>query len=192
MISAGGPDLDAKTVDEPVRCVLTRDHQALVESFFFNMAHTKNDDEKMCKDLGEPVVTIAGKGMIGLVETEPLVIGQQSNAAARPVGEPVPTIAGAGKVALVEPVLINMKGQSSARSVDDPTFTQTTKVHQFLAEAYIVKFYGNGENADSVEDPLATVTAKDRFGLMHSFDECGPGHPVQDAATARAGGSDEF
>jgi DNA (cytosine-5)-methyltransferase 1 len=34
-----------------------------------------------------------------------------------------------------------------------------------LAEPYIIKFYGNGEGADSINDPLSTVTAKDRFAL---------------------------
>jgi DNA (cytosine-5)-methyltransferase 1 len=66
---------------------------------------------------------------------------------------------------LCEPYLVNMKGKSGGRSVDDPTFTQTSKQNQYLAQPYIVKFYGNEKSADSVNDPLATVTAKDRFGL---------------------------
>ncbi|MEQ1762563.1 MAG: DNA cytosine methyltransferase [Pyrinomonadaceae bacterium] len=173
VISAGGPELDAKGVDEPMRTVLTRDHQAVVEPFVFNMANTSNKDGSMCKDLDNPLVTINGKGMFGFVEAKPYIV--------------------------------NMKGQSDARSVDDPTFTQTKKQHQYLAEpfivpffgeregqeprtrninepaptvttnnriglceAYIVKFYGNEKGAESVDAPLATVTAKDRFGLVQT------------------------
>jgi hypothetical protein len=65
----------------------------------------------------------------------------------------------------VKYIIPNMKGQSDARSIDDPTFTQTKKQHQCLAEPYIIKFYGNGEGSDDINDPLATVTAKDRFAL---------------------------
>jgi DNA (cytosine-5)-methyltransferase 1 len=152
-----------RDINEPAPTVTTNNRMGLCEPFVFNMAHTGNNDDTMCKEVGQPLQTVAGKGMFGLVE--PLILGQQSQAAARPIGEPVPTIAAAGAIGLIDPVLINMKGRSVGRSIDDPTFSQTTKQHQFLAEAYLVKFYGNGGNAADIDDPLATVTAKDRFGL---------------------------
>lgn len=245
-ISAGGPELVAKSVEEPLRTVLTREHQAIVEAFLvkfhggayaenrnypidepigtldtsnrfglveaepviFNMAHTGKDaagkDASYCKSADEPLSTVAGKGMFGLIETEPFImpvnhgkqdvrthslddpmktvtafdamgivesdaflLGQQTDAALRPVSEPVPTIAAAGAIAKVDvdPYIVNMKGQSDARSIDDPTFTQTRNQHQYLAEPYLIKFYGNGEGSESIDSPLPTVTAKDRFAL---------------------------
>lgn len=210
VISAGGPELDAKTVDEPMWTILTRDHQALVEAFLvkfhggenghnrhypvdepmktidtsnrfglvevdpfiFNMAHTGDmtnvEHAGRCSDIEKPLATVAGKGMFGVVE--PFLVpffgereGQEPRT--RDVNEPAPTVTTHGRMGVCEPYIVNMKGQSNARSIDEPTFTQTKKPHQYLAEPYIVKFYGNEKGAESINDPLDTVTSKDRFGL---------------------------
>lgn len=240
-ISAGGPELEAKGVDEPLRTVLTRDHQAIIEAFlvkFHGGNHAENRnypvDEPIgtldtsnrfglveaepfivsaahggntnpARDIDEPLGAVLGSPKFGVVEAESYTLGQASGSTLRPTDEPLSTVLGAGNIAKVDvepfvfnmahangdhdrskspdeplqtiagkgmfglvetdPFIVNMKGQSDARSLDEPTFTQTRKQHQYLAEPYIVKFYGNGENAESIDDPLATVTAKDRFAL---------------------------
>jgi DNA (cytosine-5)-methyltransferase 1 len=169
VISAGGPELDAKSVDEPMRTVLTRDHQAVVEPFTLTVDQPMTNRSKP-RGVDEPVPTVTTDGAIGLVEADPFLIKNFSGSdasRAKSVDDTLGTVAANfNHHYLVEPLLVNMKGKSGSRSVDDPTFGQTTKEHQALAQAFIVKFYGNGENADSAEDPLATVTAKDRFGLV--------------------------
>jgi DNA (cytosine-5)-methyltransferase 1 len=144
-------------------------HQGVVESFLFNMAHSTEGHERRCKSLDDPVPTIAGRATLGLIETEPFLVpafgerdGQQPRT--HSVGDPLPTITGQGRQQLCEPYIVNMKGQSNARSIDDPTFTQTNKAHQYLAEPFIVRFHGQMGDR-SIEEPLGTVTAKDRFGL---------------------------
>ena len=63
----------------------------------------------------------------------PIVIGQQSAAAARPVSEPCPTIATAGAIRVATPVILDMSrpgakenDESSVKSADDPMCTITT------------------------------------------------------------------
>lgn len=243
-MSAGGPELEAKSVDEPLRTVLSRDHQAIVEAFLVKFHGGEHGDDRNysidepigtldtsnrfgvveaepfivsaahggntnpARDIEEPLGAVLGSNKYGVVETEPFLIknfgdaseagyrsksvddplgtvlanrnhhglietdafllGQQSGATGRSVDEPCPTVAAKGAIGKVdaEPFLVNMKGKSNARDIDEPSFTQTSgSTHQYLAEPYIVKFYGNGENADSIDDPLSTVTAKDRFAL---------------------------
>lgn len=169
----GGQGAENRTypVDEPMKTLDTSNRFGLVETepFVFNMAHTGNNDETMCKDVDDPLQTVAGKGMFGLVEAEPFIVATGHTSAngtnVRDIADPVPSVLASPRIGVCEPYVVNMKGKSTARSIDEPTFTQTGKQNQYLAEPYIVKFYGNGENADSVQDPLATVTAKDRFGL---------------------------
>lgn len=126
-----------RPVDEPIATVTGSPRIGLVEvePFVFNMAHTENRDETMCKDLEQPLQTVAGKGMFGLVE--PYLVkfhgGKNSHNRNYPVDEPIGTL--------------------------------DTSNRYGLAEPYIVKFYGNGDGACDIDDPLATVTAKDRFGL---------------------------
>lgn len=175
----GGKDGDdrAYPADDPIKTIDTSNRYGVADGFFFNMAHTTNDDGSMVKDLDTTMPTIAGKGMFGFVEAIPfplppyLIKNYSGHDASRSksVDDPVGSItANFNHDYLVEPVLVNMKGQSTARDVNEPTYGQTTKDHQGLATAYIVKFYGNGDNVDSTEDPLATVTGRDRFGLVES------------------------
>lgn len=63
----------------------------------------------------------------------PLIIGQQSGSAARPVDAPCPTIATSGAIRVATPIILNMSrpgakenDSSSVRSADDPMCTITT------------------------------------------------------------------
>lgn len=170
-ISAGGPELGAQSVDEPLRTVLTRDHQAIVEAFLVKF-HGGEHGHRRSYPIDEPIGTLDTSNRYGLVETQPFIVpffgerdGQEPRT--RDIDEPAPTVTTHGRMGLVEaePFLVNMKGQSGARSIEEPAFTQTSKQNQYLAEPYIVKFYGNEKSGESIDDPLATITAKDRFGL---------------------------
>ncbi len=162
LISAGGPELDAKTVEEPMRTVLTRDHQALVEPFLVKF-HGGKHAENRNYPVDEPIGTLDTSNRFGLAE--PFVIGQQSGATARSVEDPLPTVAGSGAIAMVEPFVVRLKNNQGAGDIDDPLKTLTTKESYAVAEPYIVKFYGNEKGAESIDDPLDTITGKDRFGL---------------------------
>ena len=39
--------------------------------------------------------------------------------------------------------------------------------HFGLISAFLIKYYGTGENCSSLNDPLGTITTKDRFGLVN-------------------------
>lgn len=138
----------------------------------------------------------------------PMVMGQQSCAAARPVDAPCPTIATAGAVRLLEPYVIDFRGtdgphrifsvdaplstitagglvhglcepfvvtlrgttasaiESSVASVDAPIRTISAGGgHHMLCEPFVMSYYGNG-GVSAIDEPLPTVTCKDRFGLV--------------------------
>jgi DNA (cytosine-5)-methyltransferase 1 len=68
---------------------------------------------------------------------------------------------------VVDPFLVKMRGTNDAASLDKPAPTVTaTGTHLGLAEPFLVKYYGAGTGAESVNDTLATVTCKERFGLV--------------------------
>ena len=77
------------------------------------------------RSVAKPLQTLVTKQNLGLVE--PMLIGQQSCAAARPVSEPVPTVAAAGAIALVEPFLVKYYGTGQARPVTEPLDTVTAR-----------------------------------------------------------------
>jgi len=64
LVSAGGPNVDARPVSEPMNTVLTRDHMGLVEPFLvpYYGACTEADS------ISDPIRTVTTKDRLGLVE----------------------------------------------------------------------------------------------------------------------------
>lgn len=76
-----------------------------------------------------------------------------------PMDRPLSTITGQQEHAIVEPCLVNMKGKSTARSIDDPTFTQTGKPHQYLLQPVLLNMKGKDGRHRTTEDPTFTQCA---------------------------------
>ena len=123
------------------------------------------------QSLDEPLPTIAANGThIGIAE--PIVLSQHNSGAARTVGEPLPTITtggagaekheGCARPMLVEPFVLSRQACGAPRSVDEPIPTQTSVHSPVLISAY----YGANTGCTSEDEPLPTVTTKDRFGIV--------------------------
>jgi len=112
----------------------------------------------------------------GTPQSTSMVMGQHSNARARDASEePVPTIATRGAIhcihaeqAFVKPRNLPQGGlhsNSTYEADDRPLHTVTASNHDgHLVSPFLVEYYGNSDTA-SVEDPLPTVTTKDRHAL---------------------------
>ncbi len=121
-------------------------------------------------DVKDPIPTITNRKLINLVEAkvDPFILGQQSCSAARTPDKPIPTVSTGGAIALVKPEIVVFHGTSNTADVDKPLPCQPTKSKMGLTQPQIVKYYGNEREGLSVDDPLDTVTTKDRFGLVES------------------------
>lgn len=106
------------------------------------VAHVTHSGERRAHGAGEPLPTLTGSRELALVE--PFVLGQQSLATPRAVSEPLPTVAAAGAISLT---------QAEAAAPE--------------RLAYLVSYYGTGGPRD-LGEPLDTVTARDRFGLVEA------------------------
>jgi DNA (cytosine-5)-methyltransferase 1 len=104
---------------------------------------------------------------------EPLVMATASGGTARSVDNPVPTITTSGNGAgphLIEPIIVPTSNTSSAgvpRSAAEPIRTVTTAKggDQALAVPLVAQYYGATATAQSVAEPVPSVTTKARFGL---------------------------
>lgn len=88
---------------------------------------------------------------------------------AKSVDAPISTLTATGaQQGIVAASLINLKGTHRGDApVDGPTFTQTSGgYHIGEVRAFLLKYYGNEQEGVSLTDPMHTVTAKDRFGLV--------------------------
>ncbi|MDQ0082884.1 DNA (cytosine-5)-methyltransferase 1 [Variovorax boronicumulans] len=86
----------------------------------------------------------------------------------RSVEVPLNTVAASGVPAgIVTSSLVKLRGTSSTASMEEPLHTVSAGgQHHAEVRAFLVKYYGIGDNIPELSDPMATVTSKDRFGLV--------------------------
>lgn len=125
----------------------------------------------------EPVPTIATRGAISKVEPRPFVLprnlpyrGIHSNATYDPRGRPLHTVTAKNHDGhVVNPSLMRFShgGALLDRTQPLPTIT-TARCGDFAIsqpQPFLVEYYGNGSD-QPVDEPLPTVTTKDRFALI--------------------------
>ena len=82
----------------------------------------------------------------------------------RSVDSPMPTSTNRGAGYIVEPFVLSRHAEGAPRSIDEPAPTQVAKHSHVLVAPYYGS--GSGETCKNVEQPLDTVTSRDRFGIV--------------------------
>lgn len=87
-----------------------------------------------------------------------------------PADAPIGSITanGNGKAALISSHIVKLKGTCrDGQQMDLPLHTiQAGGLHYGMVRAFLIKYYGADQKAHGLEQPLATITTKDRFGLV--------------------------
>ena len=120
-----------------------------------------------------PTVTAANRGELAVVQ--PFIVprygerpGQRPRT--RAIDAPAPTIPATNQHALVEPLLVRYQGNRPCdmrrgQRVDWPLGTLDTSNRYGIVRPFLVRYQGTG-GAESVADPVSTVTTRDRHGLV--------------------------
>lgn len=150
-----------RSADVPAPPPVAVDRTALVAPFVF-ANRTHNVPKGVDKPL--PTNTTTTGGGIGLVEGQEndrgFVLSQGAGGEPRTVEQPVPAIPTRGAHSLVIPIT-HADSSNRARSADDPLPSPTSAREL----AVVAPYYGAG-GCKSVEQPLDTITTKDRFGFF--------------------------
>lgn len=139
LTAAGGTEGQGRnphSIDSAMGTVLTNDRRALCEPFLSSFRGSHADKQD-------------GDNRNGSVQS------------------PLPTQDTSNRFGLAEPFMVTVthSGGERHRSVDRPMPTVTRSMGEGVTEPYLVEYYGQGAPG-SVDDPLATVTTKDRNALI--------------------------
>jgi DNA (cytosine-5)-methyltransferase 1 len=149
-------------LDKPLGTAVDGQKHALVTAFLAQH-NTGNDGH----DARKPVSTIVGKGCTqGLVTASLVGVGGRAGQSRpRGMGDPTATITSKYDTALMTThLMVNNTGHRGA-AADEPMPTITTGGHFAEVRAFLIKYYGSDQNPQ-LQEPLHTVTTKDRFGLV--------------------------
>lgn len=120
-------------------------------------------------DVRKPVGTIVAQGnkfaMVASFISKYYGGGNTSPCAG--ADEPLPTVTAIDHNALCAVTVTQFNNHCDGQRPDRPLNTMTAASNHFgEVRAFLVKYYGNGENAVSCARPAPTVTARDRMGLV--------------------------
>jgi len=93
---------------------------------------------------------------------------EQSNSEVRgqKITDPIMTVDTSNRYALIMPYIVTLRNNMIGQNVGDPIGTITAGGnHHMAVYAYLIKYYGSIE-ACSAQEPLHTITTKDRFALV--------------------------
>ena len=150
----------------PIGTVTACDHHSLVTAFLTEHANASN---QRVMPADEPLRTICAQvkgGHFSMVSAhiQRDMGASVGHAADAPLG--TVTAGGGGKAALVTSNMIKLRGTSTAAGTDEPLGTVSAGgQHHAEVRAFLLSYYGT-DQAPEIDGPLATVTSRDRFGLV--------------------------
>ncbi|RQF49509.1 DNA cytosine methyltransferase [Pseudomonas aeruginosa] len=186
LVGVGGRagQTEPRSVSEPMYTITAKADCGVATAFMvqanggYNTTHSRPADA--------PISTITNKGSQQQIATAHLVTLRKGSHGA-PVDGPLGTQTGTDHHGLVAAHLLHLRGNCDARAADEPLHTvsaggthhglvTTEMVASSLTPeqldgavwvaAFLMKYHGMGENIRPLDEPVSTVTTKDRLALV--------------------------
>lgn len=185
LVGAGGPNYGGKpvAVDQPLGTVVAENHRAMATAFMVQANGGYNTTH--CRPMEAPMSTITNKGSQQQLATAHLVTLRKGSHGG-PVDGPLGTQTSAAHHGLLSALLVTNTTGHSSTPPDQPVPTVATGGHHMLVTpemiagsltpeqldgavwvaAFLMKYHGMGENIRPLDEPVSTVTTKDRLALV--------------------------
>lgn len=162
------------SIEKPLRTITTtaRDIK-LIQPCIIPFFGERKGQEPRTHDINEPLPVVTSHGAGGLAVPFIISAGGPEGQGRNPkhIDEPLGTVMAQDHKALVQPYIIPLNhGPSDMRShsIDSPMPAVTTFDAWALIKPFLVKYYGTKQRPKTVDEPVETITAKDRFALAQT------------------------
>jgi len=152
---------------EPIGTITTGGHHMLIAPSIIQY-HSEQDDGVRGQTVDKPIMTVDASNRYGMVSAFiSKFYGGGNTSPASDVGDPLPTVTAVDHNAVCAAYITQFNNHCDGQAADDPLNTMTARSNHFgEVRAFLVKYYGSGDNAVSCEKPAPTITVKDRMGLV--------------------------
>ena len=155
------------TVDEPLGTIVSSGKHYLVAPTLIQYHSETAKAEVRGQELTEPLMTQDTSNRYALSVAH--IMKNYSggyNGAGSAADAPLDTVTAKDHNSLVTAHIMTMRNNMDGQPIDEPLTTiSCSGAHHAEVQAFLVKYFSNG-TAKSVDDPLDTVTTKDRFALV--------------------------
>lgn len=153
-------------VQDPINTITTGGHHMLVTPNLIQY-HAEQSDDVRGQSIDQPLMTVDASNRYGLVSTFISKYYGGENVQASGVDKPLPTVTAIDHNAVCAVSVTQFNNNSVGQEVTKPLNTTTAQTNHFgEVRAFLVKYYGSGQNVTSCKKPCPTITAKDRMGLV--------------------------
>lgn len=167
-------DVRASDMRDPMKTQTTENRHGLVTALLAGVGGRAGQSRP--RSVEEPTATSTSKADAALITANLVHMGhgEEANGAkrwshgVRDVEQPLNTITASGMpAALVTSNLIKLRGTSKeGQPVDEPLHTISAQgTHHAEVRAFLLSYYGTDQDP-RLDEPMHTVTTKDRFGLV--------------------------
>lgn len=151
----------------PIPTITTGNRNYLVSPTLIQYHGEQSARETRGQALSQPLQTVDTANRYGLVAAFiSKYFGGGYNGAGAAIENPLPTVTATDHNAIAAVHIMQMNNHCIGQAVDTPINTITCGGGHFAeVQAFLVKYFSTG-TAKSVNEPLDTITTKDRFGLV--------------------------
>lgn len=163
----GFTDDRSKDVREPLTTIVSKNEHCLISPTLIQYHSETSDKEVRGQAIENPIMTVDGSNRYGLVTSflHKYYDGGYTGAGDS-VENPLPTITSWDHNSVCAATLIQMNNNCDGKDIKKPIPTITAGDGHFgEVRAFLIKYYGQGVG-QNVDEPLDTITSRDRFGLV--------------------------
>lgn len=157
----------SRPADEPLSTVVSKNEHLLVSPTLIQYHSETSENEVRGQEVTEPIMTIDANPRYALACAHIMknYSGGYTGAGTN-VDAPLDTVTAVDHNSLVTANLITLRKNMDGQKVDEPISTiSCSGAHHAEVQAFLVKYFSTGK-AKPVDEPLDTVTTKDRFSLV--------------------------
>ncbi len=156
-----------RPADEPLSTVVSKNEHLLVSPTLIQYHSETTENEVRGQEVTEPIMTIDTNPRYALACAHIMknYAGGYTGAGTK-ADAPLDTVTAVDHNSLVTANLITLRKNMDGQKVDEPISTiSCSGAHHAEVQAFLVKYFSTGK-AKPVDEPLDTVTTKDRFALV--------------------------
>ena len=164
----GEGEVRGQSLDRPIMTVDASNRYGLVEPFLVQSGYGEREGQMpRVLDIKKPLGTVVAHSN-KFAECSVFISKYYGgDNVASSADKPLPTVTAIDHNAVCAVAVTQFNHNCDGQEVTKPLNTMTAHTNHFGEVcAFLVKYYGNGDNAVSCERPAPTITAKDRMGLV--------------------------
>ncbi|MBR3796013.1 MAG: DNA cytosine methyltransferase [Clostridia bacterium] len=150
---------------DPIGTITTGGHHMMIAPSLIQYHDEMGSDNVRGQHIEEPIRTVDASNRYGLVST--FISKYYGGVTGSSAEDPLHTVTAIDHNAVCAAYVTQFNNHCDGQSVQQPLNTVTAGNGHFgEVKAFLIKYYGNGDNSASCDRPAPTVTAKDRMGLV--------------------------